>query len=628
MHLRALAVPFRRSTNGGRRAALLTLAFVVIGMLWGGFLGLRHIAGAGSFLDGVENLTIDWRFRLAGPRPAPHGVVIAAIDDEAVREAGGYPPSREALAKMVRGLGALQPRAVAVDVAFLETAPLAADEQLAAALGATRSVIGAVGLFERGARNDRPVSTDLARVPHPSHILWPAQLLRDASKAGLVNLAIDTGVPRFLPMIYRDGAGVAFSFVLATAAAALNVEPEVAHRTLKLSKEIVGTDLGYHLPIRFYGPRGSFRQFSAARILRGELTAAEVRGRVVLLGVTASDVADVYATPFDRAAPGVEILATGIANLLAGDGLVRSPPVRRIDAGAAIALPCIAVLLMARRRALAGLSAAALLYASWAAVSFVAFLDGYWLSVALPLAALFPVAFVYGAAQQALERYAADRLTAANATLIRFQSPALLEHILKAPAFLETPVELDVAVVFLDLSGFVGVAEALGAMGARDFLAEFQAIVERDVAAHDGFVASFMGDGAMILFGLPEPRPDDARRAMRAALTLRVSVGAWLGGLTSIGQSRLSVRIGGHFGPAVASRLGSARHQHIAATGDTVNVASRLLEVGKERRCTVIVSEDLFAAADLPLAACDPIPESLMVEIRGRAQPLRVRTWP
>jgi adenylate cyclase len=69
-------------------AGRLACCFAALALVWGGFLGIRHISGAESFVDSLENLTIDWRYRLAGPRPAPHNVVIAAIDDEAVREAG------------------------------------------------------------------------------------------------------------------------------------------------------------------------------------------------------------------------------------------------------------------------------------------------------------------------------------------------------------------------------------------------------------------------------------------------------------------------------------------------------------------------------------------------------------
>jgi adenylate cyclase len=317
-----------------------------------------------------------------------------------------------------------------------------------------------------------------------------------------------------------------------------------------------------------------------------------------------------------------------MTDLLAGDGLIRTALVRRIDAGAAVLLPSIAILLMAMRRPFAGLGLAGLLFALFLGLVFAAFLRGYWFSVAIPLAAGVPPVLAYGATRLGLDRYAAGRLKTEKAALAKFQSPLLVEHILKNPRFLESPVEQGVAVVFLDLSGFTGVAEILGPLWTRDLLAAFQALIEGVALGHGGFVVSFMGDGAMIVFGLPEPRPDDASRALVAIGRLREAMDVWLAALPSIARDRLRARIGGHFGPAVVSLLGPAHHRHVAATGDTVNVASRLLEVAKERQCRVVVSEDLCAAAVPPQSFPDDADvAALEVSIRGRAQPLRIRAW-
>jgi hypothetical protein len=70
----------------------------------------------------------------------------------------------------------------------------------------------------------------------------------------------------------------------------------------------------------------------------------------------------------------------------------------------------------------------------------------------------------------------------------------------------------------------------------------------------------------------------------------RTSIAAWLRALPPIARDKLSARIGGHVGSAIVSRLGSAQHQHVAATGDTVNVASRLLEVAKQQGARIVVS--------------------------------------
>ena len=137
-----------------------------------------------------------------------------------------------------------------------------------------------------------------------------------------------------------------------------------------------------------------------------------------------------------------------------------------------------------------------------------------------------------------------------------------------------------------------------------------------------------MGDGVLAVFGLPKPRPDDAARALATVEALHESMTAWLANLPHSARDRLDFRIGLHFGPAILSRLGSPTQQQITATGDTVNVASRLLEVAKEQLCRVVVAEDLFQAASAT-APADIDPElyaPLTVSIRGRASDLPVRT--
>lgn len=611
-------------------AAILACAFALLGCAWGGFLGWRQVAGLSSPLDRLEYLTVDWRFALRGVQPAPRGVVIAAIDDATINEVGGYPLPRAVLARMVRTLASHQPQAVALDILFLDHDKADTDLELGNALRATRSVLAAVGVFAQAeAQVTRSGADSLSLAPAPSNVVWPIAAIGDSVRTGLVNISTDeAGVPRYIPSIYRAGDSLVRSFALAASSTALNADPGFGDAMLRLAGRTVRTDLGYHLPLNYYGPHGTIRQFSVTRVLRGELDPDDVRGQVVVVGATGLGLGDKFATPFDRVMPGVEVLATAISNLLAGDGLVKTRLTRIVDAAVAIMLPAATVILMAIPRPLLGFALAGLVLLGWNVLTFAAFAHGYWFSIAVPLAAFVPVTAGYGLSRVLLDRSAVRRLTVESAALTKFQSPEMVRHILQNPRFLETPADQDVAVVFLDLSRFTEVAEALGPRWARDLLADFHARVETEVVAEEGYVVSFMGDGAMTLFGLPEPRPDDAARALRAAVRLHRSIAAWLAGLPPVARERLSVRISGHCGPAVVSRLGSSQHQHITATGDTVNVASRLLEVAKQERASLVISQDLYAAAGapaMPAAGDDAVRE---VVIRGRRERLKVRVWP
>jgi adenylate cyclase len=609
---------------------LLTGGFLAVALLVGAALGALEINGVASPLDRVENVTLDWRFLLAGARPAPPGVVIVAIDDEALSEAGGDAPTREMMARIVRALAASHPRSIAIDVAFLNSRDAEADAELASALKASPAVVAAIGVFDPvDAPGEAAEPGDLALAPKPSSVLWPIEAIRDAAQVGLANVSTDSsGVPRYIPMIYQTPDGVVPSFALAAASQALEAQPVLGPDRIEIAGRLRELDLGYHMPVRFYGPAGSFRRISAARVLRGDLDPEALRDKVVVVGVTAAGATDTFATPFDRVAPGAEVFATAIGNLLAGDGLARTPSTRRVDAVAAVALPVVMIALMAMRRVATGLTLASLVFILWLGGVFLAFVNGYWLSIAAPLASAVPLTVGFAAARSLVERRAGTKIAAERSTLAKFQSPLLLDHLLREPDFLEKPVRQDVAVMFLDLSGSTGVAEALGPERSRDLLGAMQTLVEGEVTGHGGVVITYMGDGVLAVFGLPKPRSDDAARALDTVEALRASMTAWLANLPPAARDHLDFRIGLHFGPAILSRLGSPTQQQITATGDTVNVASRLLEVAKQQHCRIVVTEDLFQAASVPTASPNANAgyAPLTVSIRGRASDLPVRT--
>ena len=296
---------------------LLTGAFLAAALVVGAGLGALEVNGVASPLDRIENLTLDWRFLLAGARPAPPGVVTVAIDDETLSEAGGDGPTREMVARIVRALAGFHPQSIAIDIAFLNPRSEEWDTELANALKAAPTVVAAIGVFDPvdpAGRATQPGG--LALAPKPSSVLWPIDSIRDATQVGLANVSTDSsGVPRYIPMIYQTPDGVAPSFALAAASEALQAQPVLGPDRIEIAGRLREMDLGYHMPVRFYGPEGSFTRISAAQVLRGALDPEALRDKVVVVGVTAAGAADTFATPFDRVAPGAEVFATAIGNL-------------------------------------------------------------------------------------------------------------------------------------------------------------------------------------------------------------------------------------------------------------------------------------------------------------------------
>jgi adenylate cyclase len=582
---------------GGHR--LHAAIAVVLAGLWGGLLGFGQFNGDAWFLERVEATLVDLRTLARGVRPAPPNVLIVAIDDETVRIEGGYPVSRKTLSGIVDAVAALGPNVVALDILLLDAGIADEDRALAASLARSRSVLAGAAVFGTS-RVTAPAypGNAFAAVPVADRFVLPREAFAENAAIGIVNLATDhAGTPRFVPMVFRDSSRIELAFPLQAASMALDVAPEFETDRVLLGARRIATDIGQRLPIGYYGPRGTVETVSAAAVIAGGLDRRQVEGRVVVIGATVIGSGDVFPTPFDPVMPGVEVISTAISNMLAGDGLVRNRSTRLADAGTAIVLPMLFVALLAWRRSLLGLAAIAVVLLAWLAANFALFKAGTWLSVSLPLAAGFPAAVLFGAFHIWQDRRLASALARRNEILQRFQAPALREWLEKDPLFLAEPVRQEAAVVFIDLSGFTGLSQVTSAAATRDLLDDFYRVIEQETLAHGGVITSFMGDGAMIVFGLPQPAPGNPADAIACATALVARSEEWIDTQPATRGNRIGIKLGAHCGSIIASRLGGGSQQQITATGDTVNVASRLMEVAARNDAELALSEEIYRAA-------------------------------
>lgn len=600
--------------------SLVVAALVVLAAFWAGLLGKAHLAGERSPLDRVEAQLADMRLLIAGRRSPPSSVVIVAIDDRTVTAERGYPLPRQVLARLIGAIAANGPRTLAVDLLLLDAGTPENDRALAEALGRIPTVIAAAGRFDK-------LDDGASEIPATSDVLWPAQPFDASAAVGLVNISTDPGgAPRHLPLLFQTDRGLTPAFALRAATLFTGVDPVFATDRVQIAERSFPLDLGSHLPLRFYGPRGAIETISAASVLAGEVPAERLRDRAVVIGATATAVGDTFGTPFDPVTPGVEVLATGIAQLLGGAGLVRDNAVRRVDAGMTVVLALVGVLIIALTPLGIGTSLVAFMVGAWLLGSVALFAQGYWFSAVMPLAGVLPPAALAMVLRQTWERRQGRASAQAEAALRQFQPPVLAERIARDPDFLREPIMQSAAILFVDLSGFTRLSEQAGPAQTRQFLKEFHTLVENEIAAHEGLVMTFMGDGAMIVFGIPEPRPDDASRAFEAAWDLIDGVRTWIDA-ADLPAGHPDLRVGAHFGQVVVSRLGHETHQHITATGDSVNVASRLMGVAKRQGAALAVSAQFLAALGEGRGRHREPDDIRAIEIRGRRQSISVALW-
>ncbi|NVO54199.1 AAA family ATPase [Rhodobacteraceae bacterium B1Z28] len=126
-------------------------------------------------------------------------------------------------------------------------------------------------------------------------------------------------------------------------------------------------------------------------------------------------------------------------------------------------------------------------------------------------------------------------------------------------------------VMFIDLVGSTEISQRVDPEDLAEVLRLFKETCAASVAAFDGHIASYYGDGIMVFFGFPHAHEDDPERAIRAGLRI----------IREIPEIRthaqLNVRIGIATGLVVVGDLrGEKMFEDGTAMGETPNLAARL----------------------------------------------------
>jgi len=181
-------------------------------------------------------------------------------------------------------------------------------------------------------------------------------------------------------------------------------------------------------------------------------------------------------------------------------------------------------------------------------------------------------------------------------------------------------------VLFCDLRGFTAFSEARGAEEAVATLNEFFTMTTAWVRECGGIVDKFIGDAALVVFGLmDEDDADDvsvraAVAGLRCALGLEEKLRELNARRAAAGKDALAVTIAIHSGEVVAGVIGSPDRHEYTVVGDTVNVAARLQQAAKDFGGVVASAESCALARKGGLDV--PIRSSDSVTLRGRREPV------
>jgi adenylate cyclase len=148
------------------------------------------------------------------------------------------------------------------------------------------------------------------------------------------------------------------------------------------------------------------------------------------------------------------------------------------------------------------------------------------------------------------------------------------------------------------LGGFSLMARRLPGEESLSRLNEYLGSATDIVLAHGGVLERFQGDAFVALFGIPEARPDDAQRAVKAALALQQMSEKLSRRWHLSGFQDFFITIGLHLGEAFVTHPSSPQRSEYIAKGDSVEEAALLESLNLEHGTRIIASTQALAGLE------------------------------
>jgi len=626
--------PDKKATAGILLAAVSLAATIVF-----------HVPGPGKTLS---LKVLDLMFQnLPGPGPHPD-ILIVTVDQPDIdffkNQGIVWPWPRQLYASLIDFCQAGNARGIVFDILFTEPSTYGPEDDETFARSAAG--FGRV-YFPFFLSKTRPETEDDASPfpskagitmenappcpsPYPSVIL-PIQGLVEASGGmGNVSARPDTdGIFRRIRPVYCFQKYWVPALALSPLTASPGFPWRWERRSLVQESLRIPLDAGGNTLLRFRGPSGTHPRLSAANIIRSEFqrlngvppihSAEIVRDKWVLVGLTAPGLMDLKAAPTGAVYSGVEIHATFLDNLLAGDFLKPVPAVLSWVLTGITALGVIAVVF--RVSGFWATLAVPFLFALLnGGIAAAAFMHGWWADPVLPFTALagaFGLAVAYSYATEGQQKKAIRHMFG------HYLSESVIGHLLADPHRLQLGGERRrLTLFFSDLAGFTTLSERLEPEAVVSLLNQYLSVMTEIILEEAGTVDKFEGDAIMAFWGAPLDQPFQAVSACRTALRQQAAMEILNGGFADQNLPKLSMRIGIHTGEAVVGNLGSEKRFDFTVIGDTVNLASRLESLNKLYGTEILVSETTVqGCGDAVLFM-----EIDRVAVKGRTAPITVYT--
>ena len=148
-----------------------------------------------------------------------------------------------------------------------------------------------------------------------------------------------------------------------------------------------------------------------------------------------------------------------------------------------------------------------------------------------------------------------------------------------------------VSVLFGDMRNFTQLTSQLPPSEVVRFLNDYWKVISNAIKENKGSVNKYMGDGMLAVFGAPVSYIDNHENAVNAALDMVNSLEEINKNYAEKLGGNIEIGIGINSGKVIVGNVGTDDFMEYTVIGNTVNIASRLETISKEKPNSIIISK-------------------------------------
>ncbi|WP_303902018.1 adenylate/guanylate cyclase domain-containing protein [Thiohalomonas denitrificans] len=179
---------------------------------------------------------------------------------------------------------------------------------------------------------------------------------------------------------------------------------------------------------------------------------------------------------------------------------------------------------------------------------------------------------------------------------------------------------VEASVLFADIVGFTSMSEKMTPKEVSHLLNTYFTQIARAVDFCGGHIDKYMGDCAMIVFGVPVHHEDHAFRATACASMIIALTDDLNRRREQKGLPAIHFRVGINSGRMLAGNMGSADRMDYTVVGDAVNMASRLSHAGEPGE--IIITGEMVAMQGV--AGRILAEKKSTISLRGKEHPVAI----